>query len=241
MKTKTKLTIAVASVLSVAALAGTGYAGWVISKKVTKDTTGNVEVYDVVDHGVTRSNLAFEDDKNTIIWGKPADYASKDPDTDWLTPGDDVKVEYLNPVVTFTVENNDHSLTGDKYKPNVTAKIVVKDNTNGGYAYALSEKYIDGYAVETDGVTIDSQDIVVTQNATNGYKYDCSLKLSKFNWGSHFGNNQNPYTYYNGRTFANQGEIDKEFADAKTALEAIANLKGVTFQVTITASYNEVK
>ena len=41
MKTKTKLTVAIASVLSVVALAGTGYAGWVISQnaegKVTVD------------------------------------------------------------------------------------------------------------------------------------------------------------------------------------------------------------
>ena len=242
MKTKTKLTVAIASVLSVVALAGTGYAGWVISKKVSKDTTGNVEVYDVVDHGVTRSDLAFQGNKNTIIWGKPADYESKDPDTDWLTPGDDVKVEYLNPVVTFTVENNDHSLTDAKYKPNVTAKIVVND-TNGGYANAIGGGYIEGYTVDAKGITIDPQDIVVTQNAdpNHGYQYNCSLTLSKFNWGSHFENNQNPYTYYNGKTLKTQDEIDYAFNDAKTALEAIANLKGVTFTVTITASYNEVK
>lgn len=240
MKTKTKLTVAIASVLSVAALAGTGYAGWVISKQVSKDTTGNVQVYDVVDHGVTRSDLKFKDDKNSIVWGKPANYATKD--SDWLTPGDDVQVEYLNPVVTFTVENNDHTLTDAKYKPNVTAKIVVND-TNGGYANAIEGGYIEGYAVDAKGITIDSQDIVVTQNADpdHGYQYDCSLKLSKFNWGSHFGNNQNPYTYYNGKTLTTQDEIDHEFTDAKTALEAIANLNGVTFKVTITASYNEAK
>ena len=237
MKTKTKLTVAIASVLSVVALAGTGYAGWVISKKVTKDTTGNVEVYDVVDHGVTRSDLAFQDKKDTIIWGKPAGYASKDPDTDWLTPGDDVKVEYLNPVVTFTVENNDHTLTDAKYKPNVTAKIVVND-THGGYANALSNNYIEGYAIAD---SIEAKDIDVQQDDINGYKYNCSLTLSKFNWGSHFGNNQNPYTYYNGLQLGSQETIDSAFDDAKTALAAIANLKGVTFKVTISASYNEVK
>ena len=237
MKTKTKLTVAIASVLSVVALAGTGYAGWVISKKVSKDTTGNVEVYDVVDHGVTRGDLAFQGGKNTIIWGKPADYKSKDPDTDWLTPGDDVKVEYLNPVVTFTVENNDHSLTDAKYKPNVTAKIVVND-TNSGYANAVSQKYIEGYEIAD---SIEAQDIVVEQDDTNRYKYNCRLTLSKFNWGTHFDNHQNPYTYYNGKALTTQDEIDHEFDDAKTALEAIANLKGVTFKVTITASYNEAK
>ena len=47
MKTKTKLTVAIASVLSVATLAGTGYAGWVISQEATKDKTGNVIVYNV--------------------------------------------------------------------------------------------------------------------------------------------------------------------------------------------------
>ena len=241
MKTKTKLTVAIASVLSVVALAGTGYAGWVISKKVSKDTTGNVQVYNVVDHGVTRSDFKFEGGKNNIIWGKPDGYVQNAKD--WLTPGDDVQVEYLNPVVTFNVENNDHTLTDAKYKPNVTAKIVVNDNTNGRYANAIAGEYIEGYAVDAKGITIDSKDIVVTQNADpdHRYQYNCSLTLSKFNWGSHFGNNQNPYTYYNGKTLATQEAIDYEFNDAKTALEAIANLKGVTFKVTITASYNEVK
>ena len=44
MKTKTKLTIAVASVLSVATLAGTGYAGWVLSHSVEGNANGNMTV-----------------------------------------------------------------------------------------------------------------------------------------------------------------------------------------------------
>ena len=237
MKTKTKLTIAVASVLSVAALAGTGYAGWVISKKVSKDTTGNVKVYDVVDHGVTRSDLAFKDDKNSIVWGKPADYTGKD--SDWLTPGSDVDDQYLNPIITFTVSNNDQTLTEIKYKPSVTATITIIDNADQGYQKALTAEYIDGYQIDTDGVAIDATDIVVKQNNTNKYSYDCTLTLSAFKWGNHFENNVNPYTFYNKKTLTNQDEIDAAYSDAKTALEAISKLKGVTFKVTITAGYNE--
>lgn len=52
MKTKTKLTVAIASVLSVAALAGTGYAGWVISSTKEGKGNGEVIVYDVTDNSV---------------------------------------------------------------------------------------------------------------------------------------------------------------------------------------------
>lgn len=237
MKTKTKLTIAVASVLSVAALAGTGYAGWVISKKVSKDTTGNVQVYDVVDHGVTRSDLKFEGDKNNIIWGKPADYATND--SDWLTPGSDVEDQYLNPIITFTVSNNDTTLTEIKYKPSVTATITIIDNSDQGYQTALTSEYIDGYAIDPKGVAIDATDIAVNQNNTNKYSYDCTLTLSAFKWGNHFGGNVNPYTYYNSKTLTDQTDIDAAYSDAKTALDAISKLKGVSFKVTITAGYNE--
>lgn len=237
MKTKTKLTIAVASVLSVVALAGTGYAGWVISKKVSQDTTGNVQVYDVVDHGVTRKDLKFQENKNNIIWGKPANYNTND--SDWLTPGDDVAVEYLNPVVTFIVENNDHTLTDIKYKPSVTATITINDNSDQGYQTALTAEYIDGYEIDSKGVAIDAKDIVVNQNNTNKYSYDCTLTLSAFKWGNHFVDNVNPYTFYNSKTLADQNAIDAAYSDAKTALEAISKLKDVSFKVTITAGYNE--
>lgn len=237
MKTKTKLTIAVASVLSVVALAGTGYAGWVISKKVSKDTTGNVQVYDVVDHGVTRIDLKFQENKNNIIWGKPSNYTTNA--SDWLTPGDDVAVEYLNPVVTFIVENNDHTLTDIKYKPSVTATITIIDNSDQGYQTALTAGYIDGYEINSKGVAIDANDIVVNQNNTNKYSYDCTLTLSAFKWGNYFEGNVNPYTFYNSKTLTDQNAIDAAYSDAKTALEAISKLKDVSFKVTITAGYNE--
>ena len=237
MKTKTKLTIAVASVLSVATLAGTGYAGWVISKQVSKDTTGNVQVYDVVDHGVTRSDLEFEGDKNNIIWGKPADYTTKA--SDWLTPGSDVEDQYLNPIIKFTVSNNDTKLTDIKYKPSVTATITINDNSDHGYQTALTTGYIDGYVINSEGVAIDANDIVVNQNNTNKYSYDCTLTLSAFKWGNHFEGNVNPYTFYNSKTLTDQNAIDAAYLDAKTALEAISKLKDVSFKVTITAGYNE--
>ena len=85
MKTKTKLTVAVASVLSVAALAGTGFAGWVISKDASKDTQGNVTVYDVTDKTVTITELKLVENKNNIIWGKAT--AAEKGDEDRSDPG----------------------------------------------------------------------------------------------------------------------------------------------------------
>ena len=69
MKTKTKLTIAVASVLSVATLAGTGYAGWVLSHNESQNKTGSMEAYGVTDKTVTLDIQDFDDPKATAKKG----------------------------------------------------------------------------------------------------------------------------------------------------------------------------
>ena len=88
MKTKSKLTIAVASVLSVATLAGTGYAGWVLSHNVSQNKNGSMEAYGVADKTVTLEILDFDDPK-AIVWGKTK--KASGVDGTWFGFTDDVK------------------------------------------------------------------------------------------------------------------------------------------------------
>ena len=155
MKTKTKLTIAVASILSVAALAGTGYAGWVISKDASKDTQGNVTVYDVTDKTVTISDVTLTPKKDSIVWGKATEAKKGEGSLpyNWFTASDDRSDEFFTPEVTFKVKNNS---TNDTAKPIITATIEVKDNTTQRldyctvvYAFCLSKKDSKGPKANT--------------------------------------------------------------------------------------------
>lgn len=247
MKTKTKLTIAVASVLSVATLAGTGYAGWVISKDASSHTQGNVTVYDVTDKTVTISDVALTSKKDSIVWGK-APEAEKGEGSlpyNWFNASDDRSDEFFTPEVTFKVKNNN---TNDTAKPIITATIEVKDNSTGAYAYCRSKKYINGPEANTPtAITIpaDNSFLRNTENK-NEFSGTLSVQSSLFGWGSHFetGSNEakkivNPYIFYN--SHAHQDEIESKKTYYDDALEvmngSIAKLEGVQFIITINAAH----
>ena len=138
MKTKTKLTIAVASVLSVATLAGTGYAGWVLSHNVSEKKEGSMQAYGVDDKTVTLKILDFDEPK-AIVWGKTAK-ASGVKGT-WFGFTDDVKNEAFNPALNFTVTNTE---TDDHTVPVIeSARITVIDSGNA-YKTCLDNHLITG-------------------------------------------------------------------------------------------------
>ena len=254
MKTKTKLTIAVASILSVAALAGTGYAGWVISKDASRNTQGNVTVYDVTDKTVTISDVTLTPKKDSIVWGK-ATAAEKGDDSfqyNWFNDSSDRSEEFFTPEVTFKVKNNS---TNDTAKPKITATIEVKDNeveradkSKGAYAYCLSKKYINGPAADTKtAITIPVDDSFLSNTANNNeFSGTLSVQNGLFGWGSHFetGSEEakkivNPYIFYN--SHAHQDAIESNKTYYEDALEvmngSIAKLDGVQFIITINAAH----
>ena len=252
MKTKNKLTIAVASVLSVAALAGTGYAGWVISKDASKDIQGNVIVYDVTDKTVTITTLELVENKDNIIWGKATE-ADKNTSLSysWFNDSSDRLDEFFTPEVTFKVKNNS---TKDTTKPKITATIEVKDNeveradkSKGAYAYCRSQNYIIGPAagVKTE-ITIPTDTNFLTADVSNTNEFSGTLSVQSglFGWGSHFETgsegakkNVNPYIFYNSHDYQAEKSTGKTYYD--DALEvmngAIAQLAGVQFTITINA------
>lgn len=254
MKTKTKLTVAVASVLSVAALAGTGFAGWVISKDASRNTQGNVTVYDVTDKTVTISDVALTSKKDSIVWGKATE-AEKGEGTlsyNWFSASDDRSDEFFTPEVTFKVKNNS---TNDTAKPIITATIEVKDNktqrhdgSTGAYAYCRSKKYINGPEANIPtAITIpaDNSFLSNTENQ-NEFSGTLSVQSDLFGWGSHFetGSNEakkivNPYIFYNSHDHQDKIESNKTYYDDALEVmnDSIAKLAGVKFIITINAAH----
>lgn len=235
MKTKTKITVAVVSVLSVVALAGTGYAGWVISQEKTDSKDGNVEVYNVTNNGVGITLGEFTGSKNSIIWGKPATDTSSIT-SPWLT-ADNRQEEFFEPELSFTVFNQ---TTTDDTKPVVTAKLTITAGSDALTKCATGNLVSVPENVET-GVAITLGEPTHTEKP-NEFTY--KAKVSGFGWGNHFAD-KNPFVFYNTSHKAYDSLTDgykgaKTYMDdANNALTDIYSLKETKFTITITANHGE--
>ena len=253
MKTKTKITVAVVSVLSVVALAGTGYAGWVISKNAYDEKEGSIQVYDVTDKTVTLDNIALSNKKDKIIWGKATADAKKEVTgkTTWFNDtSENMDVEFFTPEVTFDVKNNS---TSDTTKPTITATIEVVDNQtvmpdkqNGAYRYCLANNYITGPELNAHtSITIDNERVLTAkENTPNEFQGTFSVQSGLFGWGNHFkvdDKNVNPYVFYNKYNHEDPTTTDPQKTYYQDAMEvrngAIAKLDGVKFKITINAQH----
>lgn len=253
MKTKTKITVAVVSGLSVVALAGTGYAGWVISKNAYGEKEGSIQVYDVTDKTVTLDNIALTNTKDKIIWGKATPDAKTEVNgkTIWFNDtSDNMDVEFFTPEVTFDVKNNS---TSDTTKPTITATIEVVDNQtkmpdkqNGAYRYCLANNYITGPELNVPtSITIDNESVLTEkENTPNEFQGTFSVQSGLFGWGNHFkvdDKNVNPYVFYNKHNHEDTTTTDPQKTYYQDAMEvrndAIAKLDGVKFKITINAQH----
>lgn len=238
MKTKTKLTVAIASVLSVAALAGTGYAGWVISSTKEEKGNGEVIVYDVTDNSVELK--VQENYAGKIIWGKTAKTASYD----WFGYDDKVEDQNFNPSISFTVKNLKPEYT---VKPQVHATLVVKvsDEALTAYNNCLTNHLI--VAPEANKAIDIDAGITETHSQTgenDSFSYTLDLKASQytylFGWGTYF-NSSNPINFYNAHAANDKIKIDEKettyFADASNKMSQINQLSGITFEISITADH----
>ena len=254
MKTKTKITVAVVSVLSVVALAGTGYAGWVISQNASDEANGNVVVYNVKDNGVDIGAVSFKDKKQDIVWGTVV----KTDSNDWFTAeaeqttegkSEEMKAEFFTPEVSFIVTNKDSE---DETTPNVVANLVVMDNGVTAYTTCITNKLIKGPEAGTEQKFRATGDLQQEITKVDGKKneFSVSLKINDgfFGWGDHFKvgkTNLNPINFYNAHLptekVSNEENAITYFEDAKKSMGQIFNLKGVTFKISITVSHGGTK
>lgn len=239
---KKKLTITIASILSVIVIIGVGFAAWVITNpNVSTSQDGTISVETVTDKSYT---LTAEIAGEAISFGAPAEMNTANA---WLkTEGGNS--ENLEATLTLTLNYNNFDDVGVITFKMETLKGSDPDSTfahlvDGNYIVnpTISYKATDAetYTAITaegntvfNGLTIPKEAFKKT-TAPSGSAMGVATATIKitFGWGSVFGNT-NPYTYFNGEGHS----YDKDYKTAKDALTELAKLNGVNYKVTVTGT-----
>ena len=234
---KSKLTISIASILSVLVLVGVGFAAWVIiNPNVQANTDGTIQVDSVTDNSydIKAEFVKTSDATNgTIVFGKKDDPSITKP---WLTNAD--KVENLTATLTLTAQNFKADSWTEISKKTLTVSMqTIKGKADdNGFSTLVTSGYIAYPTLSgagsvsktltawTDTVEIPLEKFSHVENATTA-TYELTIE---FAWGSKF-TSVNPYTYYNNQTY--DTKIAKEASDALTAIHEALN--GVSYKVSI--------
>ncbi len=240
---KSKLTISIASILSVLVLVGVGFAAWVIiNPKVGADADGNIEVDTVTDNSYDiKAEFSTKTDatNGTIVFGKKIPESYNRPI--WLTNNNE-KEEKLTATLTLTAQNfKAESWAKISQKTLTVSMKTIKSNADdNGFATLVSSKYIayptlsgagnvsKALTAWTDTVEIKLADFTHTENATTA-TYELTIT---FSWGEYFtdkGSIVNPYVFYNNKDYSTDNATL-----ANTDLTAIHEaLNGVSYRVSI--------
>lgn len=245
---KSKLTITIASILSVLVLVGVGFAAWVIiNPNVGADADGNIEVDTVTDNSydIKAEFVNTTDATNgTIVFGKeiPENYNR----TVWLTNNNE-KAAKLTAILTLTAQNfKAASWDTIKTKTLIVSMKTIKGNADDtGFAGLATgeKKYIKFPVITGTDITASKADAAQWSDVTvkiplekfthaeNATTATYELTIT-FAWGEYFTDNGsivNPYVFYNNKDY---GTVIA--ADANTALNAIHSaLEGVSYKVSI--------
>ena len=247
---KSKLTITVASILSVLTLVGVGFAAWVISNpSVSADQNGTITAETVSDKSYTLEAVIATDDK--IVFGAPAKMEAKNA---WLTADAKTQTEDLSATLTLTLKYKDwnyvpvnFSVTMKSKKGGVDDNTVFTDLVSKNYitnpkiSYSKDSK-TNTADVAMNGAATEISREAFSQNASNpngeSDEKTATLEITiTFGWGDHFKvgtENVNPYVFYN----REDKTYEANHADANTALTAISGLKDVSYTVTISGTTN---
>lgn len=239
---KKKLTITIASILSVIVIIGVGFAAWVITNPKVEDTAdGSISVETVTDKSYT---LAATISGEAISFGSP-----KTPDAEatkgWLVNND--KAENLTATLKLTLNYNNFDDVGVITFKMETLKDSVADGTfaslvTGGYIVnpTISYKATDAetYTAITEaektvftGLTVPKgafKETTVPNGSATGVA-TATIKIT-FGWGTKFGS-ENPYNHYNKEDYSTT--LAKEANDNLTKLY---ELKDVNYKVTVTGT-----
>ena len=243
---KSKLTISIASILSVLVLVGVGFAAWVIiNPNVNKDAAGNITAETVTDKSYT---LDAQITGGEIVFGAPETTIAGA----WLTnpTKEDLKAE-----LTLTLTYNDWNVIPDEFSVTMKTKKgkdadTVFNSLRDGTDPALTGTLANKNFIANPKITYGSTTAVVTMNgnavkiaktafpdydATTGKTVTLNITIT-FGWGTYFTVENtgvvNPYIFYNGKNY------EETRAEANTVINAIAKLKDVTYVVTIDGTTN---
>lgn len=247
---KSKLTITVASILSVLVLVGVGFAAWVISNPdVNEKAESSITAVTVSDKSYT---LQAEITGGEIVFGAPATMSADKP---WLTAATGTAQENLNATLKLTLNYKDWDYVPTEFSVTMKSQSstggndTVFDSLRDGTESTLTTlekknlitnpkiKYNSEAATE---VTMNGNAVNIPKKAFTGYDdkdkdKDKTISLTitiTFGWGEAFGGN-NPYEYYNALPYA------ANHTKANTALTALYNLNTVKYVVTISGTTNK--
>ena len=246
---KSKLTISIASILSVLVLVGVGFAAWVIiNPKVNKEVDGTITAETVTDKSYT---LDAQITGGEIVFGAPETTIAGA----WLTnpTKEDLKAE-----LTLTLNYKDWSVIPNEFSVTMKTKKgeaadtvfdSLRDGTDPDLTGTLAKKNFIAdpkitYGSTTTDVAMNGEAVKIAKTAFPNYNEtetttEKTVKLDitiTFGWGTYFTVENtvvNPYIFYNKKDYN-----EKTRAEANTVINAIAKLKDVKYVVTIDGTTN---
>ena len=247
---KSKLTISIASILSVLVLVGVGFAAWVIiNPNVNKEAESTITAETVTDKSYTLEAAFAADEK--IVFGAPETTIAGA----WLT---NPTKEDLTAKLTLTLNYKDWSVIPNEFsvtmktkkgKDNDTVFDSLRDGTDAALTGTLAKKNFIAdptitYGSTTATVTMNGDAVKIAKTAFPDYNATDTTTDKKvtldititFGWGTYFTVENtgvvNPYVFYNGKDY------EKTREEANTVINAIAQLNTVKYVVTIDGTTN---
>lgn len=224
---KSKLTISIASILSVLVLVGVGFAAWVIiNPNVNKEAESTITAETVTDKSYT---LDAQIKGGEIVFGAPETTIAGA----WLT---NPTKEDLTAELTLTLTYNDWNVVPDNF--NITMATTGNNSVFNELRDGVkTESKAKGFKIIANPTISDgdklNEEIVMNGAASTiaktAFKKAESGNTAKliititFKWGT----NGNPYTYYNGKDYAKFRE------EANAVLTELYRLNTETYKVTI--------
>lgn len=249
---KSKLTISIASILSVLVLVGVGFAAWVIiNPKVNKEAESTITAETVTDKSYTLEATFAADEK--IVFGAPATMNNSNA---WFTADEKTAKEDLTAKLTLTLNYKDWSVIPNEFSVTMKTKQgegddvfnSLRDGTDAALTGPLAKKNFIAnpqitYGSTTATVTMNGAAVKIAKTAFPDYKEtdtttDKTVTLDitiTFGWGTYFTVENtvvNPYVFYNGKDY------EKTREEANTVINAIAKLNTVKYVVTIDGTTN---
>lgn len=236
---KKKLTITIASILSVIVIIGVGFAAWVITNpNVKAESDGTISVETVTDKSYSLSSGAVT---GNIKFGAP-----QKTSTGWLSYDSD-EVGNLTAKFTLKLTWNDATIIPDlnlkiealkgsgENKVQTDVFSTLKDgekallaNPTISYDSAPATTPVT-VTMNGEGVTIPKSAFGITESTTGAGEKEITVTI-KFGWGEFF-DNQNPYDYYLNKDYDSYKE------EASRVLNSIkTNLTGVSYKVIVTGT-----
>ena len=226
-KTK-KILIPIIAILVLASVVGIGFAAWLIVNPVNETVDGGSFVADEVkDYTYTATAAA----SGKITFGKGA--APAGTNDGWLS-ATDVPADALTATITVTLTPTvsgttaEQMLNGNKLKVAVSYKGVEA----GAFNSAVTANYLANPTLTVGGTTKSiseawgADNLFVELTASNFTAAESNTYTAKITITFAWGENGNPYTYFNGRPYSTENA-----AAASAMLSAVRKLNDGKYQI----------